>query len=145
MAGSRSLTRLEHKFMVLRQRQEAMQSKFKEEIRKTQKAIEGKRSEFIMQSIHRIDFPLDKPVLLIGALLDAKERMDGSQKADTINRYIKLYNEFAAKHPNLLASSEETGEDTGKAEKAANQVSMTASSSYSNMQEVSGLGRESQS
>ena len=35
MAGSKSLTRLENKFLVLRQRQEQMQARFKEEIKKT--------------------------------------------------------------------------------------------------------------
>lgn len=113
MAGSKSLTRLENKFLVLRQRQEQMQARFKEEIKKTQRAIEGKRGEFILQTIRRINFPLDKPVVLIGAILDAKQKLEGAGKADIINRYIRLYNDFAATHPNFEPFSEEETDAEG--------------------------------
>lgn len=145
MAGSKSLTRLENKFLVLRQRQEQMQAKFKEEIKKTQRAIEGKRSEFIIQTIRRIDFPLDKPVILIGAILDAKQKLDGADKASTINRYIELYNDFAAKHPNFEPFSEEEADSEDKTVRQETSSLMPSYSSTSNMQGVSSYGRESQS
>ena len=69
MAGSRTLTRLEKKFLVLRQRQEAMQARYKAQLKETQRAIVDKRNELIVQTIRRMDFPTDKPVILIGVLL----------------------------------------------------------------------------
>ena len=106
MAGSRTLTRLEKKFLVLRQRQEAMQARYKAQLKETQRAIVDKRNELIVQTIRRMDFPTDKPVILIGVLLEAKQRLEGSEKAALIDRYIALYNEFAAAYPNLVAFAE---------------------------------------
>ena len=56
MAGSRTLTRLEKKFLVLRQRQEAMQARYKAQLKETQRAIVDKRNELIVQTIRRMDF-----------------------------------------------------------------------------------------
>ena len=110
MAGSRTLTRLEKKFLVLRQRQEAMQARYKAQLKETQRAIVDKRNELIVQTIRRMDFPTDKPVILIGVLLEAKQRLEGPEKAAIIDRYIALYNEFAAAYPNLVAFAEEAEE-----------------------------------
>lgn len=107
MAGSRTLTRLEKKFLVLRQRQEAMQARYKAQLKETQRAIADKRDELIVQTIRRMDFPTDKPVILIGALLEAKQRLEGPERAALIDRYIALYNEFAAAYPNLVTFAEE--------------------------------------
>ena len=114
MAGSRTLTRLEKKFLVLRQRQEAMQARYKAQLKETQRAIVDKRNELIVQTIRRMDFPTDKPVILIGALLEAKQRLEGPEKAALIDRYIALYNEFAAAYPNLVAFAEEAEEPAGE-------------------------------
>ena len=53
--------------------------------------------EFIAQTIRKTGFPIDKTVLLIGAVLDAKGKLEGAESTVTINRYIELYNEFAAR------------------------------------------------
>ena len=148
MAGSKALTRLENKFMVLRKRQEEMQAKFKKEIKETQRAIASKRSEFILQAIRRTEFPLDKPVILIGALLEAKQKLDGPQRADSINRYIRLYNEFAAKYPDFALPDEEdsaAGNDQTEDVASAESSAKPEFGGTNSFQGVNSFGRESQS
>ncbi len=142
MAGSKTLTRLENKFLVLRKRQEEMQAKFRKEIKETQRAIASKRSEFLLQAIRRTEFPMEKPVIVIGALLDAKQKLDSPQKSDLINRYIRLYNEFAAKYPDFALPDEEESSDSASTAKQAESVNAGHSET---VQGVSGYGREPQS
>lgn len=98
MAGTKSLHRLEKKFSFLQQKQEETIAKIRQEMKRTKKEIEVQRLDFIAQTIKKTGFPIDKTVLLIGAVLDAKEKVEGSDSTATINRYIELYNNFAAKH-----------------------------------------------
>ena len=97
MAGAKTIHRLEKKFSVLQQRQEETMAKIRQEMKRTKKEIEAQRLDFIAQTIKRTGFPIDKIVLLVGAVLDAKEKMEGSDRTATINRYIELYNNFAAR------------------------------------------------
>ena len=98
MAGAKTLHRLEKKFSFLQQKQEQTMAKIRQEIKRTKKEIEAQRLDFIAQTIKKTGFPTDKTVLLIGAVLDAKEKIDGSESTSAINHYIELYNDFAAKH-----------------------------------------------
>lgn len=98
MAGTKTLHRLEKKFSFLQQKQEETMAKIRQEMKRTKKEIEVQRLDFIAQTIKKTGFPVDKTVLLIGAVLDAKEKMEGSESTAAINRYIELYNDFAAKH-----------------------------------------------
>ena len=98
MAGTKTIHRLEKKFSFLQQKQEETIAKIRQEMKRTKKEIEVQRLDFIAQTIKKTGFPIDKTVLLIGAVLDAKEKMEGTESAATINRYIALYNDFAAKH-----------------------------------------------
>ncbi len=97
MAGRKTIHRLEKKFSILQQKQEQTMAKIRQEMRRTKKEIEAQRLEFIAQTIKKTGFPIDKTVLLIGAVLDAKGKMEGAESTVTINRYIELYNEFAAR------------------------------------------------
>lgn len=97
MSGAKTIHRLEKKFSVLQQRQEETMAKIRQEMKRTKKEIEAQRLDFIAQTIKRTGFPIDKIVLLIGAVLDAKEKIEGSESTATINHYIELYNSFAAK------------------------------------------------
>ena len=98
MAGTKSLHRLEKKFSFLQQKQEETIAKIRQEMKRTKKEIEVQRLDFIAQTIKKTGFPIDKTVLLIGAVLDAKEKIEGMESTAAINRYISLYNDFAAKH-----------------------------------------------
>ena len=98
MAGTKNLHRLEKKFSFLQQKQEQTMAKIRQEMKRTKKEIEVQRLDFIAQTIKKTGFPIDKTVLLIGAVLDAKEKIEGTESTSVINRYIELYNDFATKH-----------------------------------------------
>ena len=98
MAGTKTLHRLEKKFSFLQQKQEETMAKIRQEMKRTKKEIEVQRLDFIVQTIKKTGFPIDKTVLLVGAVLDAKEKIEGSESTAMINRYIALYNDFAARH-----------------------------------------------
>lgn len=97
MAGTKTIHRLEKKFSILQQKQEQTMAKIRQEMKRTKKEIEAQRLDFIAQTIKKTGFPIDKIVLLIGAVLDAKGKIEGDESTATINRYIELYNDFAAK------------------------------------------------
>ena len=98
MAGTKTLHRLEKKFSFLQQKQEETMAKMRQEMRRTKKEIEVQRLDFIAQTIRKTGFPIDKIVLLIGAVLDAKDKIESTESTSAINHYIELYNDFAAKH-----------------------------------------------
>ena len=98
MAGTKTIHRLEKKFSFLQQKQEETIAKIRQEMKRTKKEIEVQRLDFIAQTIKKTGFPIDKTVLLVGAVLDAKEKIEGSESTAMINRYIALYNDFAARH-----------------------------------------------
>ena len=129
MAGTKTLHRLEKKFSFLQQKQEETMAKIRQEMKRTKKEIEVQRLDFIAQTIKKTGFPIDKTVLLIGAVLDAKEKMEGTESAATINRYIALYNDFAAKHG--IQEFEESAEEEESMENLNEQIA-----------EVNSYGRE---
>ena len=129
MAGTKTLHRLEKKFSFLQQKQEETIAKIRQEMKRTKKEIEVQRLDFIAQTIKKTGFPIDKTVLLIGAVLDAKEKMEGTESAATINRYIALYNDFAAKHG--IQEFEESAEEEESMENLNEQIA-----------EVNSYGRE---
>ncbi len=129
MAGTKTIHRLEKKFSFLQQKQEETIAKIRQEMKRTKKEIEVQRLDFIAQTIKKTGFPIDKTVLLIGAVLDAKEKMEGTESAATINRYIALYNDFAAKHG--IQEFEESAEEEESMENLNEQIA-----------EVNSYGRE---
>ena len=129
MAGTKAIHRLEKKFSFLQQKQEETMAKIRQEMKRTKKEIEVQRLDFIAQTIKKTGFPIDKTVLLIGAVLDAKEKMEGTESAATINRYIALYNDFAAKHG--IQEFEESAEEEESMENLNEQIA-----------EVNSYGRE---
>lgn len=98
MAGTKAIHRLEKKFSFLQQKQEETMAKIRQEIKRTKKEIEAQRLDFVAQTIKKTGFPIDKTVILIGAVLDAKDKIEGTESTSAINHYIELYNDFAAKH-----------------------------------------------
>ena len=97
MSGTKRLSRLERKFDVLLEKQNQMQAR----LRAAKEAIREERNEIVLQNIRRMGFPIENPVLLIGALLEAKEKLESSERARCIDNYIVLYNDYAKAYPNL--------------------------------------------
>ena len=107
MTGRRALCRLEKKFTTLRQQQEAMQLQMK----KVRKDIEAERMARIVYLIKKTGFPADKPAILIGAILSAKEKLESTACVEEINRYIDLYNVFAGNHPGIEQAAEQSSQE----------------------------------
>ena len=120
MAGTKTLHRLEKKFSFLQQKQEETMAKIRQEMKRTKKEIEAQRLDFIAQTIKKTGFPIDKTVLLIGAVLDAKDKIEGTESISSINRYIELYNDFAAKHG--IQEFEDNVEEEGSMEDVNEQI-----------------------
>ena len=95
-------------------------AKIRQEMKRTKKEIEAQRLDFIAQTIKKTGFPIDKTVLLIGAVLDAKEKIEGTESTSTINHYIELYNDFATNHG--IQEFEETAEEEGSMEDVNEQI-----------------------
>ena len=129
MAGTKTLHRLEKKFSFLQQKQEETMAKIRQEMKRTKKEIEAQRLDFIAQTIKKTGFPIDKTVLLIGAVLDAKDKIEGTESTSAINHYIELYNDFAAKHG--IQEFEESAEEEESMENLNEQIA-----------EVNSYGRE---
>ena len=120
MAGTKTLHRLEKKFSFLQQKQEQTMAKIRQEMKRTKKEIETQRLDFIAQTIKKTGFPIDKTVLLIGAVLDAKEKIEGTESTSTINHYIELYNDFATNHG--IQEFEKTAEEEDSTEDVNEQI-----------------------
>ena len=130
MAGTKAIHRLEKKFSFLQQKQEETMAKIRQEMKRTKKEIEAQRLDFVAQTIKKTGFPMDKTVLLIGAVLDAKDKIEGTESTSAINRYIELYNGFATKHG--IQEFEENAEENPAGIDEIDEQSA----------EVSGYGRE---
>lgn len=104
MTGSKRLSRLEQNLDLLLEKQNRMQARLKA----AKQAIREERNDIVLQNIRRMGFPIEQPVLLIGALLEAKAKLSGPERANCIDHYIELYNDYARDYPNLEACTDAT-------------------------------------
>lgn len=102
MTGSKRLNRLEQNLDLLPEKNNRMQARLKA----AKQAIREERNDIVLQNIRRMGFPIEQPVLLIGALLDAKGKLDGPERGRCIDHYIELYNDYAKAYPNLEACTD---------------------------------------
>ena len=77
------------------------------QMKKVRKDIEAERVARIVYLIKKTGFPADKPAILIGAILSAKEKLESTACVEEINRYIDLYNVFAGNHPGIEQTAEQ--------------------------------------
>lgn len=107
LSNTKKLYRLEQTFSNLQEEQREYLAKIRQKQRDLKKEIEAERYAFISRAIKQTGFPLDKPILLVGAILAAKEKLDSKDCAEEINHFISLYNDFAKNH-NLVIPNEDT-------------------------------------
>lgn len=98
LLNSGKLSRLEKKFYATQKKQEEALARMRQEKNEIKKAMESERFAFIIRTIKQTGFPIDKPAILIGAILAAKEKLDSTDSAVEIDHYIELYTAFAEKH-----------------------------------------------
>ena len=107
MARVQNVAKLEKKFAALRQQQE----KIAAAQRSVRQQMEEARMVTLDKMIKKTGFPKDKPTILIGALLEAKEKLEGEESISTINGYMQRYRVFASENPELASKLAEQEEE----------------------------------
>lgn len=87
------LTKMERKYRILQQEQNAILKRMQEEKRNAKKRLESERYNYIIQVVKRLKLPIDNPAIIIGALVKAKKVITENNTAK-IDEYIKKYSLF---------------------------------------------------
>lgn len=87
------LTKMERKYRILQQEQNAILKRMQEEKRNAKKRLESERYNYIIQVVKRLKLPIDNPAIIIGALVKAKKVITENNTAK-IDEYIEKYSLF---------------------------------------------------
>ena len=72
------LTKMERKYRILQQEQNAILKRMQEEKRNAKKRLESERYNYIIQVVKRLKLPIDNPAIIIGALVEAKDVIENN-------------------------------------------------------------------
>lgn len=86
------LTKMERKYRILQQEQNAILKRMQEEKRNAKKRLESERYNYIIQVVKRLKLPIDNPAIIIGALVEAKDVIENNTAK--IDEYIEKYSLF---------------------------------------------------
>lgn len=87
------LTKMERKYRILQQEQNAILKRMQEEKRNAKKRLESERYNYIIQVVKRLKLPIDNPGIIIGALVEAKDFIENNN-VTKIDEYIEKYSLF---------------------------------------------------
>lgn len=87
------LTKMERKYRILQEEQNAILKKMQEEKRNAKKRLESERYNYIIQVVKRLKLPIDNPAIIIGALVEAKDVIENNN-VTKIDEYIEKYSLF---------------------------------------------------
>lgn len=87
------LTKMERKYRILQQEQNAILKRMQEEKRNAKKGLESERYNYIIQVVKRLKLPIDNPAIIIGALVEAKDVIENNN-VTKIDEYIEKYSLF---------------------------------------------------
>lgn len=87
------LTKMERKYRILQQEQNAILKRMQEEKRNAKKRLESERYNYIIQVVKRLKLPIDNPAIIIGALVEAKDVIENNN-VTKIDKYIEKYSLF---------------------------------------------------
>lgn len=93
MASIQKVSRLERKYNSLQKKQNEVLKRIQEEKRQLKRQIESERYNYILQTVKRLDLPVNNPAIIIGALITAKKIIENNNIKE-INHYIDLYSKF---------------------------------------------------
>lgn len=92
------LSRMEKQYQDLVAKQNENMERMRKEKKLAQQKLEAERISFLIRAIKQTNFPTENSAVLIGAILAAKETLDGPQRVETVNHYIELYTDFAKRN-----------------------------------------------
>ena len=84
MASIQKVSRLERKYNSLQKKQNEVLKRIQEEKRQLKRQIESERYNYILQTVKRLDLPVNNPAIIIGALITAKKIID-----DLYSKFVK--------------------------------------------------------
>ena len=87
------LTKMERKYRILQQEQNAILKRMQEEKRNAKKKLESEWYNYIIQVVKRLRLPIDNPAIIIGALVEAKDVIENNN-VTKIDEYIEKYSLF---------------------------------------------------
>lgn len=87
------LTKMERKYRILQQEENAILKRMQEEKRNAKKKLESERYNYIIQVVKRLKLPIDNPAIIIGALVEAKDVIENNN-VTKIDEYIEKYSLF---------------------------------------------------
>ena len=87
------LTKMERKYRILQQEQNAILKRMQEEKRNAKKRLESERYNYIIQVVKSLKLPIDNPAIIIGALVEAKDVIENNN-VTKIDEYIEKYSLF---------------------------------------------------
>lgn len=100
------LTKMERKYRILQQEQNAILKRMQEEKRNAKKRLESERYNYIIQVVKRLKLPIDNPAIIIGSLITAKKIIENNNIKE-INHYIDLYSNFVKETEQIELPPEE--------------------------------------
>ena len=103
--STKKLSRLEKKFLSLQAEQERRILAYRQERKELKKQLENERYNYIIQTIKKLNLPVDNPAILIGSLVALKKVID-EQIPGEIDKFIDLYNEFSKQDTTLTADDD---------------------------------------
>ncbi|PWM76990.1 MAG: hypothetical protein DBY32_09160 [Phascolarctobacterium sp.] len=93
------LRQLTQRRQKLKDEYESAQRKLQEEMRQIEQASEAEEQKFFYKAIKKIGFMPEDRAVLIGGLIEIKEKVDAGN-ADAINSYIGKYNDYISNPKN---------------------------------------------
>lgn len=106
MASIQKVSRLERKYNSLQKKQNEVLKRIQEEKRQLKRQIESERYNYILQTVKRLDLPVNNPAIIIGALITAKKIIENNNIKE-INHYIDLYSKFVKETEQIELPPEE--------------------------------------
>lgn len=106
MASIQKVSRLERKYNSLQKKQNEVLKRIQEEKRQLKRQIENERYNYILQTVKKLDLPVNNPAIIIGALITAKKIIENNNIKE-INHYIDLYSKFVKETEQIELPPEE--------------------------------------
>ena len=106
MASIQKVSRLERKYNSLQKKQNEVLKRIQEEKRQLKRQIENERYNYILQTVKRLDLPVNNPAIIIGSLITAKKIIENNNIKE-INHYIDLYSKIVKETEQIELPPEE--------------------------------------
>lgn len=106
MTSVQRVSKLEKEYNYLQKKQNEMLKKMQDKKRQLKRQIENERYNYIIQTVKRLDLPVNNPAIIIGSLITAKKIIENNDIKE-INHFIDLYSNFVKETEQIELPQEE--------------------------------------